>query len=139
VGIGENASLFGWSIGWIAPLLLVVFIILAFIFGATTLDSSAFTLASVATEEQQDATTEPARWHRLFWAIVLAGVSLALMYLGGLKPLQTASIVVALPLMVVLVIMVMSFFRWLEQDYPSAGAERTVSVNVADSPAPGDD
>ena len=132
VGIGENASVFGLSLSFVAPILLIVFIILAFIFGATTLDSSAFTLASVATEEQSDANTEPARWHRLFWAIVLAVVSLSLMYLGGLKPLQTASIVVGLPLMVVLVIIVMSFFRWLEQDYPAPDAPMTIDVDSAD-------
>jgi BCCT family betaine/carnitine transporter len=139
VGIGQNASLFGLSIGFIAPVILIVFVVLAFIFGATTLDSSALTLASVATEEQEEAKTEPARWHRLFWAFVLAGVSLALMYLGGLKPLQTASIVVALPLMGVMVIMTMSFFRWLKQDHPEAGAEKpTVSVSVSDAqPAKG--
>ena len=129
VGIGENASAFGLSLGFIAPILLIIFIILAFIFGATTLDSSAFTLASVATEEQDDANTEPARWHRLFWAIILAVVSLSLMYLGGLKPLQTASIVVGLPLMVVLAIIVVSFFRWLEQDYPAPDAPRTIDVD----------
>ena len=123
VGIGEQSG-----IAILGPVLLIVFVILAFIFGATTLDSSAFTLATVATEEQEDATTEPARWHRLFWAIVLAGVSLALMYLGGLKPLQTASIVVALPLMIVLVIMTISFFRWLEEDYPEPDITRTIDV-----------
>ncbi len=128
VGVGENATFFGASLAFIAPVLLIVFIILAFIFGATTLDSSAFTLASVATEEQSDARTEPARWHRLFWAVVLAVVSLALMYLGGLKPLQTASIVVGLPLMVVLVVITMSFFRWLEQDYPAPGAPRQIDI-----------
>lgn len=125
VGVGTNTGL-----AFVAPILLIVFIVLAFIFGATTLDSSAFTLASVATEEQEDATTEPARWHRLFWAIILAGVSLSLMYLGGLKPLQTASIVVALPLMVVLIIMTVAFFRMLKQDYPEEGLQKTVTVEV---------
>ncbi len=114
-----------------ATLVLVVFVVLAFIFGATTLDSSAFTLASVATVEQEDPSIQPARWHRLFWAFVLAGVSLALMYLGGLKPLQTASIVVALPLMVVLIVMVWSFKLWLEEDYgdgPIEDADTTIVV-----------
>ena len=133
VGIGENATIFGASIGFVAPVLLIVFIILAFIFGATTLDSSAFTLASVATEEQEDAKTEPARWHRLFWAAILAAVSLALMYLGGLKPLQTASIVVGLPLMGVLILMVMSFFKWLEEDYPSPDALKKISIDSSDN------
>ena len=130
VGVGTNTGL-----AFVAPVLLLVFIVLAFIFGATTLDSSAFTLASVATEEQAEATTEPARWHRLFWAVILAGVSLCLMYLGGLKPLQTASIVVALPLMIVLIIMTVAFFRMLKQDYPEAGLEKRVSVDVTSASA----
>lgn len=113
----------------IGSLVLIIFVVLAFIFGATTLDSSAFTLASVATEEQKGEMQEPARWHRLFWAFILAGVSLSLMYLGGLKPLQTASIVVALPLMVVLIIMVWSFKKWLEEDYGDAlAADKDIAV-----------
>ena len=114
----------------LGTVVLIVFVVLAFVFGATTLDSSAFTLASVATEEQDDATVEPARWHRLFWAFVLAGVSLSLMYLGGLKPLQTASIVVALPLMGVLIIMTLSFKKWLEEDYGDQTKEEAKSTIV---------
>ena len=79
------------SIGAVGYVTLIVFVVLAFIFGATTFDSSAFTLASVATEPQEDPNTEPATWHRLTWGILLAVVALALMSLGGLKPLQTAS------------------------------------------------
>ncbi len=115
-------------------LVLIVFVVLAFIFGATTLDSSAFTLAAVATEEQTGEIQEPARWHRLFWAFVLAGVSLSLMYLGGLKPLQTASIVVALPLMGVLIVMVLSFKKWLEEDYGDE-AEHDSTIVVGESDA----
>ena len=109
--------------------LLVVFVVLAFIFGATTMDSSAYTLSTVATEEQDDVA-EPARWHRFFWAIALALVSLSLMFAGGkdsLKALQAASVVVALPLMVVLLLMTASFMKWLEEDHPAAGATRVAS------------
>ena len=62
--------------------LLAIFVVLAFIFGATTMDSSAYTLSTVATEEQGEPV-EPARWHRFFWAIMLAVVSLSLMFAGG--------------------------------------------------------
>ena len=118
----------------IGTVVLVVFVVLAFIFGATTLDSSAFTLAAVATEEQHGEMQEPARWHRLFWAFMLAAVSLSLMYLGGLKPLQTASVVVALPLMGVLIIMIWSFKNWLEEDYGSmAESETTIVVGESES------
>lgn len=76
---------------------------------------------------------EPARWHRFFWAIALAVVALSLMYAGGkdsLKALQAASVVVALPLMVVMVIMTMSFMKWLKQHYPAAG-ETNITVRSA--------
>ena len=126
VTVGDRVIPFGTP-------LLVVFVVLAFIFGATTMDSSAYTLA-----------TEPARWHRFFWAIMLAVVSLALMFAGGkdsLKALQSASVVVALPLMVVLVLMTLFVLRWLKEDYPEAGTTKTIAVDPHPEaePAPGDD
>ena len=45
--------------------------------------------------------------------------------------LVAASVVVALPLMVVLVIMTASFMKWLKEDYPAAGETR---ISVASSP-----
>lgn len=129
VAVGDRVIPFGTP-------LLIVFVVLAFIFGATTMDSSAYTLSTVATEESGEVV-EPARWHRFFWAIALAVVSLSLMYAGGkdsLKALQAASVVVALPLMVVLVLMTMSFIKMLEQDHPEAGETR-ITVGTA-SPEP---
>lgn len=100
--------------------LLMVFVMLAFIFGATTMDSSAYTLAAVSSREGSEAH-EPARWLRSFWAIVLAFVALALLYSGGtdtLSALQAASVIVAVPLMPILVLMVLSLRRWLIEDHP---------------------
>ncbi len=119
--------------------LLVVFVVLAFIFGATTMDSSAYTLATVATKDTGEAV-EPARWHRFFWAIALAVVALSLMFAGGkdsLKALQAASVVVALPLMVVLVLMTISFIRWLKEDYPSdeIDVHKDVKIVISSSKA----
>ncbi|MDE2792214.1 MAG: BCCT family transporter [Paracoccaceae bacterium] len=117
--------------------LLAVFVVLAFIFGATTMDSSAYTLSSVATEEQGEVV-EPARWHRFFWAIMLAVVSLSLMFAGGkdsLKALQSASVVVALPLMVVLVLMTLSFMRWLKEDFPDAGRRKNITIDPSETAA----
>ena len=47
---------------------------------------------------------------------LLGGMAVALMYLGGLKPLQTASLIVALPLVFVIALCVWSFLRWLRED-----------------------
>ena len=86
-----------------------VFFVLSFIFVATSLDSAAFTMArsikNIAADEQ------PARWHRLVWAFVLSGTALSLMFLGGLEILQTASIIVGCPLLIVMLLMVRSFMK----------------------------
>jgi BCCT family betaine/carnitine transporter len=95
---------------------LVLFVAMAFIYSATTLQASAYTIASVASRELVAGESEPVRWNRLFWAIALGGMAVALMYLGGLKPLQTASLIVALPLVFVISLCVWSFLKWLKED-----------------------
>ena len=129
VEIGNSTIPFGTP-------LLIVFVVLAFIFGATTMDSSAYTLSTVASDSSGEGT-EPARWHRFFWAIALATVSLSLMFAGGddsLKALQAASVVVAIPLMVVLVLMVLSLRNWLKEDFPRrATSDNIVTVPIHDA------
>jgi BCCT family betaine/carnitine transporter len=96
--------------------ILVLFVAMAFIYSATTLQASAYTIASVASRELVAGESEPLRWNRLFWAVALGGMAVALMYLGGLRPLQTASLIVALPLIFVIALSVWSFLRWLKED-----------------------
>ena len=81
-----------------------LFVLLCFIFLATTLDSSAYVLASV-TSRKLSGYQEPQRKIRLIWAFLIAGVGVALIQLGGLKPVQTSTIVVALPMIPVLAIL----------------------------------
>jgi BCCT family betaine/carnitine transporter len=95
---------------------LVLFLAMAFVYSATTLQASAYTIASVASKDLRAGESEPLRWNRLFWALALGGMAVALMYLGGLKPLQTASLVVAFPLMFIIALCVWSFLRWLKED-----------------------
>lgn len=101
----------------LGALALVVFLALLVIFLATTLDSSAYTMAAVASRELHP-DEDPARWHRVFWAIALATVSVALMAAGGLEPLQTLSIITAFPLIFILGIAALSFRKWLIEDRP---------------------
>jgi BCCT family betaine/carnitine transporter len=97
-------------------LILVLFVAMAFIYSATTLQASAYTIASVASRELVAGESEPLRWNRLFWALALGGMAIALMYLGGLRPLQTASLIVALPLIFVIALSVWSLLRWLKAE-----------------------
>jgi BCCT family betaine/carnitine transporter len=95
---------------------LVLFVAMCFIYSATTLQASAYTIASVASRDLVAGESEPARWNRLFWALALGGMAVALMYLGGLGPLQTVSLIVSLPLMFVIALSVWSLLRWLKED-----------------------
>jgi len=94
---------------------LVVFFVLAFVFVATSLDSAAFTLSAAASADLP-VDGQPPRWHRLLWALVLGGSALTLMYLGGLKVLQAASVVVGFPLMWVMIIAIVSLMRGLREE-----------------------
>jgi len=112
-------------------LITTVFIILCFIFLATTLDSAAYVLASV-TSKKLSGYQEPKRSIRLAWALILAAVGVVLIQLGGLKPVQTSTIVVALPLIPVLVILCFSLLRWLKEDF---GTEASLHHLVTKTPA----
>jgi BCCT family betaine/carnitine transporter len=99
----------------LAFLILILFCILGFVYSATTVDSSAYTIAAVVSKDLRP-DQEPRAWNRIFWALALGGIALALMNIGGLKALQTSSLIVALPLMIVMIITVFSLFKWLKQD-----------------------
>ncbi len=100
----------------LGTMVLVLFVIMCFIYSATTLQASAYTIASVASRDLVAGKSEPRRWNRLFWALALGGMAVALMYLGGLQPLQTASLIVALPLVFVIALCVWSLLRFLAED-----------------------
>ncbi len=93
-----------------------VFCLVSIVFSATTYDSASYTLASSATRRLL-AGDDPARWHRVFWAVALAVLPLTLMFIGGLKVLQTAALVVSLPILIVGVLMSFCLVRQLVKDH----------------------
>ncbi|TPE45751.1 BCCT family transporter, partial [Amaricoccus solimangrovi] len=112
-------------------LVIPLFILLCFVFLATTLDSAAYVLASVTTRELS-GYQEPKRSIRVTWALILAGVGIALIQLGGLKPVQTSTIVVALPLIPVLVVLTLSLMRWLREDFGSKSENARLAPDTAE-------
>lgn len=122
-----------WAVGIIA-----VFCTVVIVFTATTYDSASYILASGATR-RLEAGDDPARWHRLFWALALAIVPLTLMSIGrllgdpraGLTIIQTATLVVSLPILLVGVLMSVSLVKQLAKDHGSAsGAGQTRSAGI---------
>lgn len=98
-------------------LVIGVFALVALVFSVTTYDSASYILASSATRNLPPGE-DPQRWHRVFWAVALAVLPLTLMFVGGLKVVQTATLVVSLPLLAVGVLMSWSLARQLRADHP---------------------
>lgn len=92
---------------------LVFIAIVGLVFMATTYDSASYTLAAGATRYlKPDA--HPARAHRVYWAIALGFLPSVLLFLGGLRSLQTASVVASVPLLFVYVILAWSAVKTLK-------------------------
>ncbi|MDW7730091.1 MAG: BCCT family transporter [Bacillota bacterium] len=100
----------------LSGLVTVIYTILCFVFLSTTLDSSAYVLASVCSKDLR-GDEQPARWNRLLWALVLAVLAVGLLTIGGLQTVQTSTIVVALPLVAIVLIMTLSLVKWLNEDF----------------------
>ena len=102
----------------LATIVIAVFSLIAVIFAATTYDSASYTLASSATLHLK-AGDDPARWHRVFWAIALGLMPAALMLLetAPLRPIQVILLVVSLPILIVGIVMSVSLVRTLRADY----------------------
>jgi BCCT family betaine/carnitine transporter len=100
----------------LAALAIVIYAVIALIFSATTYDSASYILASVATRSLP-AGEDPDRWHRVFWAFALAVLPLTLMFIGGLKVVQSATLIVSLPLIAVGVLMSVALVRQLRVDH----------------------
>ncbi len=100
----------------LATVTILAYALIALVFSATTYDSASYILASAATR-RLPAGEDPDRWHRVFWAFALAILPLTLMFIGGLKVVQSATLIVSLPLIGVGVLMSVSLVKQLRADH----------------------
>ena len=100
----------------LAALVIGVFSLIALVFAATTYDSASYTLASSATLHLK-AGDDPARWHRVFWALALGLMPVALMLMNSnLRPIQVILLIVSLPILLIGVVMSVALVRTLRAD-----------------------
>lgn len=113
------------------PVSLVVFplfIVLMFVFCATTIDSCSYSLAIVCTKAlKQDE--EPARWNRMFWAVGIGISAVTLMAIGGLKPLQALSLITAAPLMFIAIGLAWFFVKDMQKDTQTLIQRDTIGID----------
>ena len=97
-------------------LMLTLFSVISVIFIAATYNSKAYALAA-STMRNLPVGQDPPRWNRIFWALVLGLLPVALMSVeGGIKVAQSAVLVASLPLLVIAILMCINLVRSL-RDY----------------------
>lgn len=96
----------GTLMSGIATVLVVVFFV-------TSGDSAVLVLGTMSTGGQRD----PGAGVKIAWGLLIAGVAASLLMAGGLKSVQTATIVFALPFTVVILLMAVALWRGLREDH----------------------
>ena len=85
---------------------------LIFVFLVTSADSASYIVAQMTDE----GSLEPPLYKRLSWGLLISAICLTLIMAGGLKGLQTASLLAALPFLVILYFMVFVLVGELRHD-----------------------
>nr|WP_277611013.1 BCCT family transporter [Microbulbifer celer] len=99
-----------------SKVVLAAFTLLSFVFLATTLDSSAYVLASISTKNLY-GEQEPGKRNRLAWAFALALIAVGLLFASGLDTVKSLTIILALPLTIVLFVIFRALTRVLNEDF----------------------
>ncbi len=98
----------------IAPVVEVAYIVLLFVFCATSIDSTAYVLASTCIDDLPN-NAQPKRWIRMTWAILLLLFTLGLVIVSGLETLQTATILTALPMIAIVGLLMAAAVKGLRE------------------------
>ncbi|MFF4612205.1 BCCT family transporter [Streptomyces albidoflavus] len=117
---GTEATLFSMldalPIGQVTSWFAMVLIMMYFI---TSADSASLVMGSLTSR----GALHPRAWLNVTWGVLMAAVAAALLIAGGLDSLQSATILVALPFVVVMLGLCWATVRELRED-PGAGPRR---------------
>ncbi|GAA2656340.1 MULTISPECIES: BCCT family transporter [Streptomyces] len=117
---GTEASLFAMLdalplstvTSWVAMVLVMTYFV-------TSADSASLVMGSLTSRGSLD----PPTWLVVTWGVLMAAVAAVLLVAGGLKSLQTATILVALPFVIVMMLLCWALVKELRTD-PGAGPAR---------------
>lgn len=98
---------------------LSVFIVLCLIFYATTMDSAAFVLAGVCSNNLP-ADQDPQLSLRLSWIVIIGLFTAGMIISGNLNTVKSLTVISSLPLIPILIIMCVSLVRELKASYGDA-------------------
>ena len=98
-----------------APVVIGVAILTGLLFYVTSADSGALVLAGLSGRPRY-GTDDPPPWQRTFWSLVTGLLTLAMLLAGGLPTMQSATLIMGLPLSFVMVAIMLSLYRTLQSE-----------------------
>ncbi|MGW6566260.1 BCCT family transporter [Streptomyces sp. NPDC054975] len=117
---GAEASLFAMldalPIGTVTSVIAMILVMTYFV---TSADSASLVMGSLTSR----GSLHPPTWLVVTWGILMAAVAAVLLVAGGLNSLQTATILVALPFVIVMLGLCWALLKELRED-PGAGPAR---------------
>lgn len=96
---------------------LAVLLFLMVVMLASHVDAVAYAMAATSTRNLSEGQ-DPSRGMKLFWCILLTLIPLAMLYINApLSVLKTSVVLSGLPFLLILLIIMFGFIRWLINDY----------------------
>lgn len=97
-------------------IVVLIIAVISIVFMATTFDSASYILAA-SSQKKIGQNEDPQRWLRLLWAFSIALVPIGFMLMDSpLKVLQTASVISALPVSIIVIMTAISFVKMVRKD-----------------------
>lgn len=106
----------------LGKILSIAFMILIFLFLATTVDSYSYVCAQVSTKESENPNL-PNKKLRALWALSIAALAITMILVGKgqLSSLQLSSVAASIVIMIVMVLLILSMIKALKQEPISEG------------------
>ncbi len=96
----------------LATPLCVLAIVMIVVFFVTSADSGILVMNSIASNNKPHSP----KWQNAFWGILLAVITMSLMYAGGIQSLQTMTLVAALPFGLIMLLLCLCLIKALGTD-----------------------
>lgn len=104
-----------WSLYPMSEAFMVAFLILSYVAVTTFINGSVYTCAMM-TSKNLTTSEQPGRSLRLIWAFIIGGIAIILLFIGGLEPIKTISVVGALPTVAIMLVMFYIFIKAIQRD-----------------------
>lgn len=105
------------------------FLICCTIFLTTTIDAATRVMASMSSKEIL-SDQEPSVTSKYLWCVTLSILVLGVLLVGGLEIIQALVVLAAIPLLAICVIMNISMFKAVRQDFPNIRAKELLYIDT---------